>query len=439
MHTRRVFLILLLLLCLIPCVSASATWDNISYKARMPIQINNTGCNTDLFYHQVYFNLTYDEDMNPDFSDIIIYNNSDNSVIPYWNMTVVNESYLEGYINASYIPASSWLNNTYYLYFMNPSATSASDVYSTFLTGSDDFDGASLHGQWTAGGEGTPDVSGGYLLATDYGTGDGWHGPSVTAGTTPDQFHFTIRQRFKSAPNTDAIEKCIISFLTSDDVEVYRIEYGDSWGSAYAECYYEKFFVDGVEKYSIDTLTTAQDLDQDMKIIVNGTNVEFFVNDVSKYSGPKSSATIAKIQISFETYSTYGPVEINKIGYEYIRKYASPEPDVVFGEKEYYTPPPEAPVISLISQTPSILYANTTGTFNVTWGISHRDIGMMELIHSTIQSDRQTIRKRIITTPSINISYVQIIGMNRLTLKITPQLQKAISISGVVAMKIQQD
>jgi len=39
-------------------------------------------------------------------------------------------------------------------------------------------------------------------------------------------------------------------------------------------------------------------------------------------------------------------------------------------------PPPEAPSIFLLSQTPSVLYANTTGIFNVTWGISHNAVGL---------------------------------------------------------------
>lgn len=112
-------------------------WVCVDWNRRAPLQINNTGCATALSYHPVYMNLTYDPDMNSNFSDIRIVNDTAEVEVPLWNMTVVDGVYAEIYFNVSSIPASSWLNNTYYVYYNNSEATTSSNIKTTFPFGDD--------------------------------------------------------------------------------------------------------------------------------------------------------------------------------------------------------------------------------------------------------------------------------------------------------------
>ena len=125
--------ILLLLL----VTSVSATWCNNDYGKKAPILINNTAGSVQTYY-QVELNYTHDSDMNSNFSDILVYNESDCSLVPLWNESAVASSWNKIWINFSDIPASSWTNNTYYLYY-NYSANSVSNITNTFLFG-DEFD-----------------------------------------------------------------------------------------------------------------------------------------------------------------------------------------------------------------------------------------------------------------------------------------------------------
>jgi len=107
-------------------------WFNASWGKRRPIQINNTGNSNDLDYYQVNINITYDPDMNSDFSDIRIVNDTADATVPYWIESKVDGSWANVWFNCTHIPASSWLNDTYYLYYNNSGATDASDGDATF-------------------------------------------------------------------------------------------------------------------------------------------------------------------------------------------------------------------------------------------------------------------------------------------------------------------
>ena len=113
-------------------------WWNSSWNKKRPIHIDNTGGSAQTYY-QVPLNITYDEDMQPDFDDIRVVNETSGEAVPYWIEDKVNGNWCKIRFNASYIPASSWCNDTYYLYYGNPSASDASDGRSVFLF-FDDFD-----------------------------------------------------------------------------------------------------------------------------------------------------------------------------------------------------------------------------------------------------------------------------------------------------------
>jgi len=107
-------------------------WWNASWSRERAIHINNTGNSNALTDYQVMINITYDSDMNSNFSDIRVVNETSGETVPYWIENKSNGNWCKIWFNASYIPASSWCNDTYYLYYGNPSASSASDGDAVF-------------------------------------------------------------------------------------------------------------------------------------------------------------------------------------------------------------------------------------------------------------------------------------------------------------------
>ena len=105
---------------------------------KAPIHINNTGSSAQTYY-PVPLNITYDSDMNSDFSDIRVKNETAGTFVPYWIEDKLNDSWCNLWFNATSIPASSWCNDTYYLYYGDAGASSASNGTNTFEF-FDDFD-----------------------------------------------------------------------------------------------------------------------------------------------------------------------------------------------------------------------------------------------------------------------------------------------------------
>lgn len=120
--------------------SVSAAWVNSSFTRRASILINNTGNVDNLTDYQVFLNYSYDSDMQLNFNDTRIYNqthydlylNESNSTTPFWleNKSDGNWSRIWG--NYTYLKASAWTNDTFYLYYKHPTASSASDGDATF-------------------------------------------------------------------------------------------------------------------------------------------------------------------------------------------------------------------------------------------------------------------------------------------------------------------
>ena len=107
-------------------------WWNASWSRKRAIHINNTGNSNALTDYQVMINITYDSDMQNDFDDIRVVNETSGETVPYWIENKSDGNWCKIWFNASYIPASSWCNDTYYLYYGNPSASSNSDGEATF-------------------------------------------------------------------------------------------------------------------------------------------------------------------------------------------------------------------------------------------------------------------------------------------------------------------
>ena len=115
----------------------SATWTK-----KAPIHINNTGGSA-LTDYQVMLNITYDSDMQADFDDIRVKNETSGEFVPYWIENKSDGSWCKLWFNATYIPANSWCNDTYYLLYGDASASSESNITSTFIF-ADDFENETI-------------------------------------------------------------------------------------------------------------------------------------------------------------------------------------------------------------------------------------------------------------------------------------------------------
>ena len=117
-----------------------------SWTKIVPIHINNIGGGAQAYY-PVRLLVPYDSDMNIDFSDIRVVENETYGFIPYWIENKSDGEWCMLWFNATYIPANSWCNDTYYLLYGNPLASDASNGDATFIF-FDDFEDGDVS-DWT--------------------------------------------------------------------------------------------------------------------------------------------------------------------------------------------------------------------------------------------------------------------------------------------------
>ena len=151
-----------------------------NFSKRKPIIITEQSGNT-LTNYQIAINLTYDSDMQPDFSDIRFtwYNATSNEEveIPYWIEQKIDEDWAYVWVKVPEIPASS--TATVYVYYKNTTPVSSeSNATATFIVW-DDFSSDSISsGYWTVEkGSATVDVTNKYI---ELGTGSAGTGDTVS-------------------------------------------------------------------------------------------------------------------------------------------------------------------------------------------------------------------------------------------------------------------
>jgi hypothetical protein len=109
-----------------------------SYRKAINISVSS---GTTPANYQVPMNITYDLDMLGNFSDLRFVNGSDNYELGYWIENYVDSSYANVWVKIDQNITTS--NYTIYMYYGNPSATSASSGNATFVL-FDDFESGTL-------------------------------------------------------------------------------------------------------------------------------------------------------------------------------------------------------------------------------------------------------------------------------------------------------
>jgi len=125
-------------------------WWNSSWTYKKPINVSVSSGST-VSNYQVLMNVTYDSDMNADFSDLRFVNGSENTELSYWISSKVNSSYANVWVKVDQPITTN--NYTIYMYYGNAGASTTSNISATFIFGDDFEDGDD------AGWSTTPGVS----------------------------------------------------------------------------------------------------------------------------------------------------------------------------------------------------------------------------------------------------------------------------------------
>lgn len=365
---RKLILLISFLLFSIVLVRPAYSWWNVSWQYRKPIIITERSGNM-LTDYQVAINLTYDSNMQPDFSDIrFTYYNStsdEETEIPYWIEEKVDSSWAYVWVKVPEIPANG--QATIYMYYGNPNATSESnatavwDVYENFdyaLTA--DFDAV-----WT------------HLIGPN--GADNNQGYSISNGILVDGLSGDDRFA-KSYPSTNSITGYYFEFKVSaddDDLKANEVEFGTcNFGTGdYTRIYGTVFKVGN--QYGSDYIGAIW-WDGSATQVIHNENEGLNVFAKNVYYTVKAWGTRSKMKIQVyngatlvieRTFSfSHVDAPINCVlfsGYKHnadlgervrwdyikVRKYTEPEPTYEIGGEEIPNQPPQITITNPTNTT----------------------------------------------------------------------------------------
>ena len=143
-----IFVVLVMYALFLPYTSAETPYWNTSYSERIPITITTSGTSTPENY-QVLLNISYEPEMQPDFDDIR-FTNSSNGEIAYWNLSKVDSSYANVWVNL-YDVITDPGSDIVWMYYGNDEVSSASVGKDVFPDLFKDFEDDDLS-DWTMTG-----------------------------------------------------------------------------------------------------------------------------------------------------------------------------------------------------------------------------------------------------------------------------------------------
>ena len=326
-------------------------WWNKYWSYRKNITINNSANSNSLNDYQVWINLTYDQDMRPNFSDIRFswYNSSSNQEIeiPYWIEEKSDAEWAKVWIKVPYIRANGY--ETVYVYYGNPLATNKSNGTAVFEF-FDDFNELNLS-RWTDPGENN---YGGYtiengnlvLYVGTRGKLTGWN----VAKRTTTQSKYTIQNRaieirtnmtmggtIYDATNYRSDSSLIGFYFT--DLNGNRRGYGRHQGQNYWLKYNKIAGSESEVLWHTGTWDGSQTNFHVLSMAISGSTIKLLEDYELKTTYSDSFTPTSTGNITLEThvawYNSNGWGE-QWIDWIRIRKYASSEPTYSIQTEEAY-------------------------------------------------------------------------------------------------------
>jgi hypothetical protein len=315
-------------------------WWNFSWNKRKRILINNTANPNELVDYQVFVNITYDSDMQADFSDLRFtwynYSSRKEQEISYWIENYTSLSYAEIWIKVPRIRASNY--ESVYVYYGNTTPISSNSNGTLTFEFFDDFEGTSLDTtKWTA-------------YANDYSISNSILRINIGGIERTSAFSFNIQDGYiaetrvrheVSAANYGGVlpEVASSSYTASGNANAdATVLYMRGAGSDTA---YVWIGSGGTSSYDVANgistgWTPATGIWYITGISVNGGTVKLWANRTVVYSktGIVWAKNIKYVKLgSFQRNTAY---DIQDTSYDWIRvrKYAPPEPTTIIGEEE---------------------------------------------------------------------------------------------------------
>ncbi len=127
-------------------IGSEESWYFTSWSRRAPVTISNP--DSGLTDYQVKVDVTFDDDMQPDFDDIRFVDSDDSSELSHWRESYTASTSAIFWVKVPSIPSG---DKTIYMYYGNPSVNTASNGDSTF----EFFDEGDQISSWTTGQVGT--------------------------------------------------------------------------------------------------------------------------------------------------------------------------------------------------------------------------------------------------------------------------------------------
>jgi len=320
-------------------------WYDGNWSRRAPVDINNPG--SGLTNYQVKVDITYDADMQPDFSDIRFLDSDNSTELSHWRESYTASTTATFWVKVPVLPSG---NKTIYLYYGNPAAGSASDGWNTFEF-FDDFS-AGL-GQWTIDAENTDKV---YISA---GAGN----PSPSLRHDPDSSqtksgYFDTRLITKDYQMLDGIIEYEV-YLAGTQRIIHQLgwrvqsldfENGYCWRLQTAAADGGHLRLSGSTSWS--TFGTAfnyvsSNTWHSVRELVSGSTYTGYVDGGSAYSGTDSTKLTADYLVSHVHGVSLDASSYVLVDNIRVRQYASTEPTATLGAEESNS---YAPVGNLASQ-----------------------------------------------------------------------------------------
>jgi hypothetical protein len=300
-------------------VGAEESWYFTSWSRRAPVTVNNAG--SGLTDYQVRVDVTYDADMNPDFSDIRFVDSDGSTELSHWRESYVDSTSAIFWVKVPSIPSGS---KVIYMYYGNAAASSASDGDATFEF-FDDFEehaAGEIPDGWTmysgCSGVVVQDDAGNKVL--DDGTGSGGN---VIAGD-PSWTDIACRQRFRSVDDVVYHAGLVVRY-TDEGNEIYGGIVTDTTAEIWNRIGGTWTQIGGT--WTIPDVGTSWHV-QELRIA--GDAVELYIDDAYIGSGTLTSGAPTSGASGFWCqYSQQGYRDEH-----IVRKYADPEPTASIGTED---------------------------------------------------------------------------------------------------------